>query len=230
MIVPDLMLICENMLLSEGYTEARELAKKFVTLYDLSKTLLSKQRHYDWGLRAVKSVLRQAGKLKRQNADKEENFLLFGALRDFNMPKIVSDDRPIFINLLKDLFTDVLKAPEVFINESFKEVCYSSAKQLRYQPEEQFLLKVIQLNEIIEVRHCVFIIGPAGCGKSSVWRTLAESLRNSGQETEYDILDPKAVTGDELFGTLTKTKEFKNGVLSSIIKAQCKDLGKYKAS
>ncbi len=65
MVVPDLMLICENMLMSEGYTEARELAKKFVTLYDLSKTLLSKQKHYDWGLRAVKSVLRQAGKLKR---------------------------------------------------------------------------------------------------------------------------------------------------------------------
>ena len=41
-IVPNLMLIWENMLMSEGYTEARELAKKFVTLYDLSKTLLSK--------------------------------------------------------------------------------------------------------------------------------------------------------------------------------------------
>ena len=58
MVVPDLMLICENMLMSEGYTEARELAKKFVTLYALSKSLLSKQKHYDWGLRAVKSVLR----------------------------------------------------------------------------------------------------------------------------------------------------------------------------
>ncbi len=42
MVVPDLMLICENMLMSEGYTEARELAKKFVTLYALSKSLLSK--------------------------------------------------------------------------------------------------------------------------------------------------------------------------------------------
>jgi dynein heavy chain len=41
-------------------------------------------------------------------------------------------------------------------------------------------------------------------------------------------LDPKAVSSDELFGTLTKSKEFKNGVLSSIIKNQCKDLGKYK--
>lgn len=42
MVVPNLMLICENMLMSEGYNEARELAKKFVTLYNLSKTLLSK--------------------------------------------------------------------------------------------------------------------------------------------------------------------------------------------
>lgn len=42
MVVPDLILICENMLLSEGYANAWELAKKFVTLYDLSKTLLSK--------------------------------------------------------------------------------------------------------------------------------------------------------------------------------------------
>ncbi len=44
------------------------------------------------------------------------------------MPKIVSDDKPIFINLLKDLFTDVSKPPEIFINESFKEICYNSAK------------------------------------------------------------------------------------------------------
>lgn len=58
MVVPDIMLICENMLMSEGFIEAKPLSKKFVTLYDLSKELLSKQRHYDWGLRAVKSVLR----------------------------------------------------------------------------------------------------------------------------------------------------------------------------
>jgi dynein heavy chain len=58
MVVPDVMLICENMLMSEGFTLARPLSKKFCTLYELSKELLSKQKHYDWGLRAVKSVLR----------------------------------------------------------------------------------------------------------------------------------------------------------------------------
>ena len=62
MIRPDLKLICENMLMSEGFQSARVLAIKFVTLYELSSELLSKQAHYDWGLRAVKSVLRVAGK------------------------------------------------------------------------------------------------------------------------------------------------------------------------
>ena len=113
MVVPDLVLICENMLMSEGFALARALSRKFVTLYDLSKSLLSKQIHYDWGLRAIKSVLRQAGKLKRGNPDLEEDPLLKKALRDFNMPKIALDDRQIFLNLLDDLFPGVQAPREV---------------------------------------------------------------------------------------------------------------------
>ena len=66
MIAPDLNFICENMLMSGGFVIARPLARKFVCLYSLCKELLSKQMDYDWGLRAVKSLLRQAGKLKRK--------------------------------------------------------------------------------------------------------------------------------------------------------------------
>jgi len=46
-------------------TTCCSLSKKFVTLYSLSAELLSAQRHYDWGLRATKAVLRVAGSLKR---------------------------------------------------------------------------------------------------------------------------------------------------------------------
>merc|ERR1711881_699897 len=88
MVVPDLVFICENMLMSEGFVVARALAQKFVCLYMLCRELLSKQMHYDWGLRAVKSLLRQAGGLKRKEPDSDENPVLCRALRDFNLPKI----------------------------------------------------------------------------------------------------------------------------------------------
>lgn len=64
MVVPDFELICEIMLVAEGFQEARLLARKFITLYSLCRELLSKQDHYDWGLRAIKSVLVVAGSLK----------------------------------------------------------------------------------------------------------------------------------------------------------------------
>ena len=48
MVQPDLLLICENMLMSEGFTQAKVLAKKMTVLYKLAKEQLSKQYHYDF--------------------------------------------------------------------------------------------------------------------------------------------------------------------------------------
>ena len=106
-VVPDLELICENMLMAEGFVDAKVLAKKFVTLYALCKDLLSKQLHYDWGLRAIKSVLVVAGVFKRNEPEVSELALLMRALRDFNLPKIAFADLDIFFGLLGDLFPKI---------------------------------------------------------------------------------------------------------------------------
>lgn len=229
MVVPDIVLICENMLMSEGFTSAKDLSKKFMTLYDLSKSLLSKQMHYDWGLRAVKSVLRQAGKLKRADPDISEDPILMRALRDFNWPKIVVDDRSIFLGLIKDLFPGIEAEPK--LNPELNKAVSKVAKTAGLQAEEGFVLKCVQLAEILEVRHCCFIIGNTGCGKSAVWKTLAAAFSSQGNETIYDITDPKAVTSDELFGCMNpKTKEWKDGVLSVMMRDQNKNNGPYKPS
>jgi dynein heavy chain len=127
MVVPDIVLICENMLMSEGFDTARDLSKKFMCLYNLAKSLLSEQTHYDWGLRAVKSVLRQAGKLKRADPNISEEELLMRALRDFNLPKIKAEDRTIFMGLIKDLFPGI-DAP-VLVDEELKEQLSVVAKE-----------------------------------------------------------------------------------------------------
>lgn len=54
------------MLYSQGYKTAEALAGKIVSLFDLCKDQLSSQPHYDFGLRALKSVLVSAGNMKRE--------------------------------------------------------------------------------------------------------------------------------------------------------------------
>lgn len=78
-----------------------------VQLYKLSDEQLSQQDHYDFGMRAVKSVLVIAGNLKRSNPNLPEDVLLIKAMRDANVPKFLADDLPLFNAIVQDLFPNV---------------------------------------------------------------------------------------------------------------------------
>lgn len=219
MVVPDFELICEIMLVAEGFQDARLLARKFITLYTLCRELLSKQDHYDWGLRAIKSVLVVAGALKRDDRQRPEDQVLMRALRDFNIPKIVTDDVPVFMGLIGDLFPalDVPRKRDL----EFEKVIRKSMIDLQLQPEDSFVLKIVQLQELFEVRHSVFIVGYAGTGKTQVWKSLNKTYQNQKRKPYYNDLNPKAVTNNELFGVINpSTREWKDGLFSVIMRDQ----------
>ncbi|XP_017386889.1 dynein heavy chain 9, axonemal isoform X4 [Cebus imitator] len=217
MVVPDFELICEIMLVAEGFIEARSLARKFITLYQLCKELLSKQDHYDWGLRAIKSVLVVAGSLKRGDPDRPEDQVLMRSLRDFNIPKIVTDDMPIFMGLIADLFP-ALDVPRRR-DPNFEALVRKAIVDLKLQAEDNFVLKVVQLEELLAVRHSVFVVGGAGTGKSQVLRSLHKTYQIMKRRPVWTDLNPKAVTNDELFGIINPaTREWKDGLFSSIMR------------
>jgi dynein heavy chain len=62
------------------------------------------------------------------------------------------------------------------------------------------VLKVAQMAEILEVRHCMFVIGPAGCGKSAVIKTLVATWNKMNFKTKAEYLNPKSIERKELFG------------------------------
>ena len=217
MCVPDLRLICEIMLVAEGFLEARTLSRKFITLYKLCKELLSNQDHYDWGLRAIKSVLVVAGSLKRSDRERPEEQVLMRALRDFNTPKIVADDIPIFLGLISDLFPN-LDVPRKRDLE-FEKAVKHAACDLKLQPEENFIMKICQLDELLSVRHSVFIVGEAGTGKTKMWKALFKTYQNQKKKPVFTDLNPKAVTNDELYGIINPaTREWKDGLFSNIMR------------
>lgn len=215
--VPDLVLICENMLMAEGFVTAKVLASKFYGLYSLLRELLSKQLHYDWGLRAVKSVLVVAGAFKRQEPDLDEGALLMRALRDFNMPKIVHEDEVVFYGLLGDLFPNT-NAPRK-VDADLEDAVHEACQALQLWPDETFKLKVVQLQELLAIRHCVFVMGPPGAGKSACWKTLAQARKLRNNPTKVIDLNPKAVKTEELYGYINMaTREWKDGLLSKVMR------------
>jgi dynein heavy chain len=105
MMTPNIDLIIEIMLFSEGFVTSKGLSKKMTTLYYLMVQQLSKQDHYDFGLRSIKSVLNSAGALKRSDTgETPEDVILLRSIRDMNAPKFIAQDMPLFNALMSDLF------------------------------------------------------------------------------------------------------------------------------
>ena len=107
MLVPDHRLITEIILVYEGFRNALSLSNKIFQLHILAYELLSKQSHYDFGLRAVKKGLLAAGQLRRKEPETSEDVLVMRAMRDSNLPKLIEQDIPLFTGILSDLFPGI---------------------------------------------------------------------------------------------------------------------------
>lgn len=144
---PDRQLIAEVMLFSQGFRTAEKLACKIVPFFKLCDEQLSNQSHYDFGLRALKSVLVSAGNVKRDRIQKikenlknkgdsnldetsiaenlPEQAILIQSVCETMVPKLVAEDIPLLFSLLSDVFPNVsyTRAEMTRLKNEIKKVC-----------------------------------------------------------------------------------------------------------
>ncbi|KAH6567387.1 hypothetical protein BASA60_009078 [Batrachochytrium salamandrivorans] len=232
MMIPNYAMIGEISLFSFGFSSAKVLAEKMVATFKLSSEQLSSQDHYDFGMRAVKTVISTAGNLKREQPTAGEDTILLRALCDCNLPKFLADDVPLFNGIISDLFPGT-EQPNINYGELL-DVLNRTCEKMALQPQDSFIQKCIQLYETTVVRHGLMLVGPTGGGKTSCLRVLSRSLSSlqgklapngtTFQKVKVNTLNPKSITMGQLYGEFDQqTHEWSDGILSCLMREGVED-------
>jgi dynein heavy chain, axonemal len=230
MMIPDYALVSEVTLYSKGFKEAKDLSIKMFQLFKLSSEQLSKQKHYDFGLRGIKSILTRAGYLKEKFPNDPEKETLIRAMKDSNLPKFLDADIELFLDIIKDLFpyTVVENQEDTTFISKVKEVLQKD----NLQCIDRFIEKVNQLLDTMMVRLGNMVVGQTGTGKSTLYQTLVKTLTELSKNKELaqnnnwysvvntNVLNPKSVTKFDLYMAKDEvTQTWEDGIVAKLMRA-----------
>ncbi|CCH41669.1 Cytoplasmic dynein 1 heavy chain 1 [Wickerhamomyces ciferrii] len=224
---PDSVIIGEVLLTSQGFHTARDLSNKVVSFFGKLSEICTRQPHYDFGLRALKSVLANAGKIhlsgKLKHNEDEERLSVMRSLNEMVSPRLLDVDIEKFGETQKEFFGDHnLITDELELVDTAKE----HAKQNGLDSRDRWLTKLVQLFKVQENQQGIMIIGKSGGGKTTLWSSLLKTLALlDNKEPLSFIIDPKVLSKHELFGQLDPvTREWNDGLFTSILRKVVENL------
>ncbi|CDJ49023.1 hypothetical protein EBH_0056020 [Eimeria brunetti] len=230
MMTPDAALICEILLMAEGFDNAKLLSRKATALFQLMAQQLSKQDHYDFGLRPIRAALQRAGEIKRQASEgMAEQAAVIQAILDMVVPKTVPEDLDILFALVKDLFPEAELAESE--SETLREALEAIIEKNGWTKVEHQATKAQQLYQCMRTRHGNMLVGSTLSGKSTVLSMLEQALTHlNSQGLDYPtvkrcVVNPKSLDGAELYGGFSPTtREWTDGVFSALLRTCCNEV------
>lgn len=200
---PDSRRIVEVLLLTLGFKS--DLSLKLVNFVEKLSRELSHHDHYDWGLRALKGVLRVCGILRRDFNHDNEDVLVGQACRFVIEPRLVGSDINLFLEELSQHWGSIDIANDTNL------MTLAAAEGLS-GPE--WLDKAGQFSRFIDLFSGVMIVGPPAAGKSAAIRAVA-SLRKAS----IHRIDPQTLSKAELYGRLdATTREWTDGLVPFLLR------------
>lgn len=210
--------IARVMLFVEGFKHADVIGARMVELFKMAGKILSPQRHYEWGLRELKTVLLACGGLLKLEGPltqtHQEMELAVRALRSNTMSKLNSSDCERFDMLINYVFADT--KIEIARNDDLRIAIQQAFVSLNLQLNERQLEKCLQLQEQLDKRMGIVILGPPGCGKTTILAVLKQALLNSSHNIKSYTIAPKSMDRVQLLGRLDPdTRQWQDGVLTT---------------
>ncbi|BFZ56714.1 dynein heavy chain [Savitreella phatthalungensis] len=196
---PDSSDIARVLLHAQGFSSATQLADTIVMLFQTFETSFSHQKHYDFGLRALKSALIIGGQLKRSlGRSASDGHILVTSLNRAIAPRLIAADEAIFRQLV---------ATKIPIDGLADDAPLLSG----------LALKIQQLIHVQEIQNGIIVFGGAGTGKTTVWRAAVEAL---GPRARVYVIDAKTLDKAALYGHLDDTtRHWTDGVLTDILRS-----------
>lgn len=168
--------IAKVMLFVEGFKTGDEIGDRMVELFRLAGNILSPQRHYEWGLRELKTVLYACGMSLRDKKKvlqgNDEMELAVEALRSNTMSKLIEADCNLFDMLIGEVFPGINKilSPQ----DQLKKCIEEAFSSMDLMCNEKQIEKCIQLHEQLEKRMGVVVLGPPRSGKTTIISVLKQ--------------------------------------------------------
>ncbi|XP_075972807.1 dynein cytoplasmic heavy chain beethoven [Anticarsia gemmatalis] len=210
--------VAAHLLAANCVPDSQILATDLNNVFTLASSLLSSQRHYDWGLRALKAAVGSCAAMLQARTDVTDlsarRALTRKVLTLNNMSKLTTYDAERFENILSLVFTNV--PVEESSTDPINSALEATVNNLKLVHNKSQIQKCVELYEQLQQRMGVVIVGPPGSGKTTIRRLLKSALAHQGKNVVEYIICPKAMSREWLLGNIDNdTRQWTDGVISS---------------